>query len=91
MKTIEVEMLTEATNFAIIKLPGRRFPGMVIPGDSLSILRDLASKVADMASTERESELYDEAVELFRLLDQRLTFYEETLAHRSHPLPYVKT
>jgi hypothetical protein len=39
MRTIEVEVLSEASNQAVIKLPGGAFPGSVVQGDSLAILR----------------------------------------------------
>ncbi len=38
MRTIEVEIFSETTNSPVIKMPNRKFPGVVIQGDSLWIL-----------------------------------------------------
>ena len=38
VKTIEVDALTDQGNYAVIRLPERKFPGVVVQGDSLSIL-----------------------------------------------------
>jgi len=36
MERKEVEVLSEASNYAVIRMPGRHFPGYVVQGDSLS-------------------------------------------------------
>lgn len=39
-----VELLSAPTNYAVVKLPGRSYPGVVFQGDSLnSLIRDLES------------------------------------------------
>jgi len=38
VKTIEVDALTDQGNYAVIRLPDRKHPGVVFQGDSLSIL-----------------------------------------------------
>ncbi|MFD9220210.1 DUF6959 family protein [Streptomyces sp. NPDC060064] len=46
MDRLVAELFTEGGNDAMVRLPGRRFPGVLIQGDSLSILRsDLAEAV----------------------------------------------
>lgn len=37
-KTITVDVFSEATNAAVVRMPGRRFPGVVVQGDTLSTL-----------------------------------------------------
>jgi hypothetical protein len=46
MTKMEIEVYSEATNQAVVQMPGRQFPGSVIQGDSLSILYKL-SKAAN--------------------------------------------
>ncbi|WP_373560367.1 hypothetical protein [Streptomyces sp. Ag109_G2-15] len=46
MERVEAELFTDGGNDAVIRLSGRRFPGVLIQGDSLRILRsDLAEVV----------------------------------------------
>lgn len=88
MKQIEVEVLSEATNNAVIRLPGRAFPGVVVQGDSLKILHDLAQELYESAKNARSEEVTDLACELAELLAGRLQHYEVTLdAHHIKP-PY---
>jgi hypothetical protein len=37
MERIEIEVYSQATNQAIVRMPNRKFPGCVIQGDSLSV------------------------------------------------------
>ncbi|GAA4998584.1 DUF6959 family protein [Streptomyces siamensis] len=46
MKRVEAELFTDGGNHAVVHLPGRKFPGVLMQGDSLHILRsDLAEVV----------------------------------------------
>ncbi|MFE5620631.1 DUF6959 family protein [Streptomyces virginiae] len=46
MELIEAELLTDPGNDTVVRLPPRRFPGVLIQGDSLSIMRsDVAESV----------------------------------------------
>lgn len=38
VETLEVDALTEQHNYAVIRLPERKVPGVVVEGDSLSTL-----------------------------------------------------
>lgn len=88
MRRIEVEVLSEASNLAVIKLPGRAFPGSVVQGDSLSILLSLARSVRDRARLTVDPELAEEAAELHDLLQGRLLHYQSTLLASGWQLPY---
>ena len=46
MRIEPLEVYSRTTNSAIIKPPGRQFPGVVIQGDSLSILCGVAKNMA---------------------------------------------
>lgn len=39
MEHIEAELFTDGGNDAVVRLSGRRFPGVLVQGDSLRILR----------------------------------------------------
>jgi hypothetical protein len=86
----QIEVWSSAVNAAIVRMPGRRFPGSVIQGDSLSILLDHALSVIEGLADGPRSEAFHEAVELAILLEDQVEHYEETMAARGVPLPYVR-
>lgn len=78
------ELLTEPTNFAVIQLPGRRFPGVVFQGDSLgSLCADLRAALAEKEATDIRSEI--EAI--VSDLDQVLRAYLDVLDGRGQGSP----
>ncbi|MEV0129335.1 hypothetical protein AB0H83_12865 [Dactylosporangium sp. NPDC050688] len=88
MARVEVEMMTGAQNYAVLRLPGRRFPGVLVQGDSLSILTSEVQKAltllraGDTASAEEE--LAYVANHLAGLLDG----YIRVLDAAGTPLPF---
>ncbi|MFD5424448.1 DUF6959 family protein [Streptomyces sp. NPDC127084] len=45
MERLEAELFTDGGNNAVVRLPPRRFPGVLIQGDSLSIIRGEVAEV----------------------------------------------
>ncbi|AKJ06064.1 hypothetical protein ATI61_110191 [Archangium gephyra] len=88
MQKKEIEVFSEASNAAIVRMPGRRFPGSVIQGDSLSHLRWLAEDLRNRLRDHSEEDLRDTAQELFELLDGRLRHYVAVLDAEGIPLPF---
>jgi hypothetical protein len=88
MEKVEVEVYTQASNLAMVRMPGRKFPGMVIQGDSLNILCRLATSILSKAKVTGDMELIDEASELNDLLAGRLKLYESVLQEHGIKLPY---
>ena len=90
MKLIELEVFSEASNHAVVRPSGRRFPGSVVQGDSLSILCSEAKKIAERV---RSLNLSDEELLYLvqdhqeKLLD-RLLHYQRVLAEHGISLPY---
>jgi len=62
-------LLSAASNQAVVQLPGRRFPGSVIQGDSLSYLYVLACAVENHAVDTPNDALIEAARELRELLE----------------------
>jgi hypothetical protein len=91
MEKIEIEVYTQASNLAIVRMPGRQFPSVVVQGDSLNILYGLAVSILNRAEVTSDTELIDEAKELTQLLAGRLQFYESTLQKHGISLPYNRT
>ena len=90
MKEAQVEMYSEAAGSAIVRIPGRRFPGVVLQGDSLSILhvnaKDLSTRLKELGV--QDEELLYAAQELQEQLLGRLLHYQQVLAAHGIELPY---
>ena len=88
VESIEVEVLSGQGNYAVIRLPERKYPGVVMQGDSLSTL------VADLRQCRdqfQRGEADDGMGWLDAVLEQLESVqrsYEAALAARSIPLPY---
>jgi hypothetical protein len=82
-----IEVFSEASNTAIVRMPGRKFPGMVIQGDTFSNLVSLAEQIRRKAT---DGPLQDDADHLLRLLSDRLAHYEQVLSENGIELPYVR-
>jgi len=90
VERVEVEAYSLEVNAWIVRTGGRRFPALVVQGDSFHQLYALAQSVLERARACRcdDAELTDEAEELRDLLWGRLQHYEETLRAHGFDLPY---
>lgn len=87
----QVELLSQPTNYAVVHLPGRSFPGVVVQGDSLhEIVKDLGV----MARLLNSGNLEDLAMEIEAMqtqLSDVLANYEQVCSARGIELPYPKS
>jgi hypothetical protein len=90
MERKELEVFSEQTNYAIVRMPGRNFPGCVIQGDSLSILLRDAERASVLASATGNSELIDEIESLRESLADRLQHYASVLTAHGMGLPFSR-
>jgi hypothetical protein len=77
MELIELEVFTQDRNMSVVRLPGRRTPGSVIPADALRHLCFLAESIVDRVREDHDRELCDDSEELCELLLSRLRVFEE--------------
>ena len=89
MPTDTAEILSHVSNSAIVRLPGRQFPGVVVQGDTLSKLFDGARYMLLEFKRLRDEERYYEALMLAEQLQGQLLHYEAVLAQRGMCLPYA--
>lgn len=82
----EVELYSRDGNVAVVRLPQRRFPGLLMQGDSLSTLAGDARELA--AALRTGADPNDLADDLAEQLSDMLAFYAATLAAHGIPLPY---
>ena len=52
MEHVEVELFTDGGNNAVVRMPGRRSPGVVVQGDSLSVIRGAVADIRDACRAE---------------------------------------
>jgi hypothetical protein len=91
MEVIPLEVYATDSNYAVIKAPGRNYPGCVIPGDSLSILCAAARRVTELirGSGVQEEELLWEAQDLTNSLIGRILHYQHVLDKHQINYPSV--
>jgi len=84
MQITKVEVYSQESNAGVVRLPGRRFPGMVVQGDSLAVLCDLVKGALGASEADRTAALTE--------LESRLTAYqrayERVLKAHDIELPY---
>ena len=88
MRKLEVESLSDATNGAVVRLPGRQFPGIVIQGDSLKILVDSVEDLKRLSRHPTAPELEDAVAELSQILTSYKQAYEQAVQAQGERLPY---
>ncbi|MFG2955864.1 DUF6959 family protein [Streptomyces sp. NPDC048291] len=88
MERIEAELFTDAGDDAVVRMPGRRFPGVLVQGDSLRILRGDVAEVLEACERGDLDEARESAGLLLANLDALLTRYEAALAEHDMPRPY---
>jgi len=64
-KKIEVEIFSDQGNNAVLKLPGRKYPGILIQGDSFGVICKSADSILDL-SRAGDKGLLDE-IEMFAM------------------------
>ncbi len=81
----DVKLLSEPTNYAVVQLPERRFPGVVFQGDSLNnLINDIKAAAAEPVESERQLLLKD----VIQHLETVQNRYEKVLAENEIKLPY---
>ena len=88
MKKIAVDCLSDASNYSVIRSPGRRFPAILVQGDSLRTMADLAGEIQEMVKRSSNDELRATVDELVEQLQSRVKHYEQVMADEHLPLPY---
>ncbi|MFM9587923.1 DUF6959 family protein [Streptomyces scabiei] len=88
MERIEAELLTDPGNDAVVRLPPRRFPGVLIQGDSLSVIRSDVAEIVDACDRGDVGEARETAAILLSGIDELLTRYTGALEAHDIPIPF---
>ncbi len=86
-----LEVYARDSNYAIIKPPGRNYPGCVIQGDSLASLGRMAKATADFAAKAgiSDEDFLRNVEELNNALVGRLLHYQQVLSRHGIDFPHV--
>ncbi|MFE9429676.1 DUF6959 family protein [Streptomyces sp. NPDC006640] len=88
MERVEAELLTDGGNNAVVRLPPRRFPGVLIQGDSLSVIRSEVAEVLEACDQGDLAGARETAGLLLADLDEVLARYTAALDAHQVPRPY---
>lgn len=75
MNLISVEIFTEPGNNAVIRMPGRKNPGILVQGDTFKNIVEMAESVHNLSHTGSD-ELKEESEALFESLRDMYKWYE---------------
>ncbi|MEZ5969972.1 MAG: hypothetical protein R3C00_13115 [Hyphomonas sp.] len=86
MRVENVEIYSDVTNAAVLRHPGRKFPGVLVQGDTLySLCSTLDIALSTVSPTSDEfAEIHDVRNSLWSLL----THYKNVLAQHGLPTPF---
>jgi hypothetical protein len=82
MRTESVEIYSDETNRAVMRHPGRKFPGVLVQGDTLFTLCVMADEACAASGSKREAERLREA------LRDMLLHYKIVLGEHDMRLPF---
>lgn len=88
MERVEAELFTDGGNNAVVRLPPRRFPGVLIQGDSLSVIRSEVAEVIEACDQGDLAGAQETASLLLADLDELLARYTVALDAHKVPRPY---
>jgi hypothetical protein len=88
MKVEPVEIYSDRSNAAIMRHPGRNFPGVLVQGDTLWTLTSRADWLCKNLRGHVGTEAYQELNDLRNTLQGVLSHYKETLAAYGMRLPF---
>lgn len=81
-------MMTGAQNYAVLRLPGRRFPGVLVQGDSLSILTAEVQQALALLRAGDTAGAEEELAYVANHLSGLLDGYIRVLDAAGTPLPF---
>ena len=86
----DVKLLSRPVNFAVVQLPGRQFPGVVVQGDTLHSLVQRVDELLQLLRSGDVDELSAGISYISEQLTEAKTHYEIVCAGLGIRLPYNK-
>jgi hypothetical protein len=88
MRTESVEIYSDQTNAAVLRHPGRKFPGVLVQGDTLHSLCVQADEACAAARDTLHEDAYGELNDLRNHLWHFLNHYKSVLQEHNLSLPF---
>ncbi|MFF1308398.1 DUF6959 family protein [Streptomyces sp. NPDC058307] len=88
MERVEAELFTDASNDAVVRLPGCRFPGVLVQGDTLRILSADVAELVELCAAGDLEEARQAASLLQEELGAKLQRYTDALDAHGEPHPF---
>lgn len=88
MHTEPIEIFSDATNAAVLRHPDRKFPGVLVQGDTLYTLCQSADFICAKAKSKLDEETSDELNQLRNRLWSFLKHYKSVLEEHQIPVPF---
>ncbi|WP_203922478.1 DUF6959 family protein [Rugosimonospora africana] len=88
MVWVEVELLTQQHSNAVLRLPARRFPGVLVQGDSLQVLTEDLERAQRALQRGEVADAQDELDSLVASLRELRDTYVAVLDAAGVPLPF---
>jgi hypothetical protein len=88
MRVEAVEIYSDATNAAILRHPGRRFPGLLIQGDTLHNLCIAIDRICTGAQSNADDDALQEIDDLREQMWGYLSHYKSVLQAHGLSLPF---
>jgi hypothetical protein len=91
MRTEVVEIYSDTTNCAVLRHPGRRFPGVLVQGDTLYNLCRQADRICLTARNVMSADDYEEMDYFREELRTFLSHYKKVMSEHGLSLPFFDT
>lgn len=88
LRTAEVEIFSDETNSAVMRHPGRRFPGVLVQGDTLYTWCRSLDVICASARGRVDDDAFVELNDLRNRLWSHLNHYKQVLGEHGMPLPF---
>ena len=87
----DIELFSSASNSVVARHAGRRYPGVLIQGDSLSSLVDDIDELIDECVSGENEFAKEIAINIRSKFEDWLIHYERVLKLKGIDLPYAKS
>jgi hypothetical protein len=91
MRTETVEIYSDATNSAVLRHPGRRFPGTLIQGDTQNGICKRLDSACAAAKGKFSPDDFLELNDLRNEIRAHLNHYKSVLVEHGIPMPFYET
>lgn len=80
MKTQQIEVFSDATNASVVRMPGRKYPGLVLQSDALVALDGASRAIGEYAAKTGDQELVRLVSRLQWRVEEMLESYKDAVA-----------